>query len=194
MEVPPTRWAHATRQILVLGHQAPRKFSPIQRTANNTLFLSFSIFFVSFSLRHAQFRLQFILSLFFLSLISDHHSPSQSDTLHRFARRWGGQGRPSKGRKTERQGNTRDLDRQSRLENLFLLHVSRRYDFTHTDMRYYSRVPFLHRAIYFPSDRLSFFRQIRRAVYISSLVTAILPNRFLFPRLSVNNLIFLPPI
>lgn len=42
MEVPPTRWANATCQILVLGRQAPRKFSHSQRTL--------SIFFSFFSL------------------------------------------------------------------------------------------------------------------------------------------------
>lgn len=47
MEDPPTRWANATRQILVLGRQAPCKFS--RASGETPASHSLSLFLLSFS-------------------------------------------------------------------------------------------------------------------------------------------------
>lgn len=73
MEVPPARWTNATRQILVLGRQAPRKFSHPAKKRN-----LFSLFLLD---THGFFYLlsfRFLSSSFIftsLDLIPSHPTP-----------------------------------------------------------------------------------------------------------------------
>lgn len=56
MEVPPARWTNATRQILVLGRQAPRKFShPLREKKSQSLSLLLLVRTISFHLSPSPF-------------------------------------------------------------------------------------------------------------------------------------------
>lgn len=119
MEVPLAWWANATRQILVLGRQAPRKFSYPKRHD-----LSFSLFFFPL-FTHARFYLSFLFFFscrFFrlmLSVARRHFAPSCGKIR--------GQGHLEKGRKMYRKKNPTSFDQKLNLEKLFSISYFSKY-------------------------------------------------------------------
>lgn len=95
MEVPPARWTNATRQILVLGRQAPRKFShPLREKKSQSLSLLLLVRTISFHLSPSLFPppRPFLPSVLSLTAAIRHFTPALTRERVR------GQGRPWKGK------------------------------------------------------------------------------------------------